>query len=99
MARKPKHPRGANGQAAATSTPAPAATNGQPWAALEGKGVVPVDSLTPLPRGIHWRAAAGGGEGAPELEELEVQHFLDTLTQVALAAAARKLNKGKGETP
>ena len=55
--------------------------------------------MTGIPKGIHWRAATESTEGSPELDQIAVDHFLDTLAQVALAIASRKLSKEKGETP
>jgi len=39
----------------------------------------------------------GRGRAQEELDAIAVDHFLDTLAQVALAIASRKLSKGKGE--
>jgi hypothetical protein len=55
--------------------------------------------LTPIPLGIHWRATTEGGEAHTELDDIAVNHFLDTLAQVALSIASRKQQKGKGEIP
>ena len=57
------------------------------------------NGLTPLPPRIHCWAATEGTEGSPELDAIAVNHFLDTLAQVALGIAARKLRRGKGNTP
>jgi hypothetical protein len=55
------------------------------------------NGLTGIPQGIHWRATTEGGEGNTELDDITVNHFLDTLAQVALSIASRKLSKDKGE--
>ncbi len=54
------------------------------------------NGLTGIPLRIHCWAATEGTEGSPELDQIAVNHFLDTLRQVALSIAARKLRKGKG---
>ncbi len=102
--RKPKRPNrgiGASPEGAkrdSAHTPAvaaPAATDGVGFAEF-----LPTDApngLTGIPRGIHWRATTETTEGSPELDQIAIDHFLDTLTQVALSVASRKLSKEKGE--
>ena len=56
------------------------------------------NGLTPIPSGIHCPATADGVGGWDELDEIAVEHFLDTLAQVALAVASRRLaRKGGGK--
>ncbi len=49
----------------------------------------PVAGLTPIPRRIH--CAATPNEVNDELDEIAIENFLDTLAEVALAIASRKL--------
>ena len=56
------------------------------------------NGLTPIPPGIHCPATTDGVGGWDELDEIAVEHFLDTLAQVALAVASRRLaRKGGGK--
>jgi hypothetical protein len=48
------------------------------------------NGLTPIPLRIHCPATTKGVGGKDELAEFAVEHFLDTLAQVALAIASRK---------
>ena len=73
---------------------ADAETNG---VSVEATTATPANGLTGIPQGIHWRATTEGGEGNTELDDIAVNHFLDTLAQVALSIASRKLQKGKGK--
>ncbi len=52
----------------------------------------PADGLTPIPRRIHCAATPGATESdnENELDRLAINHFLDTLADVALAIARRK---------
>ncbi len=51
-------------------------------------------ALTPIHRGIHCAATDDAGDNAEdsvnELDRLAINHFLDTLAEVALAIARRK---------
>jgi hypothetical protein len=49
------------------------------------------NGLTPIPPGIHCPATTERVGGNDELDEIAVEHFLDTLAEVALAVASRKL--------
>jgi hypothetical protein len=51
----------------------------------------PSNGLTPIPPGIHCPATTERVGGNDELDEIAVEHFLDTLAEVALAVASRKL--------
>ena len=50
-------------------------------------------ALTPIHRGIHCGATPDTTEGGNELDLLAVDALLDTLVDVALAIAARKVAK------
>jgi hypothetical protein len=47
--------------------------------------------LTSIPLRIHCPATTNWVGGKDELDEIAVEHFLDTLARVALAVASRKL--------
>ena len=49
-----------------------------------------VDALTPIHRRIHCGATPDTAESDNELDHIAVDHFLDTLAEVALAIARRK---------
>ena len=51
------------------------------------------NELTSIPSGIHCPATTDWVGGRDELDEIAVDHFLDTLAEVALAIASRKLGK------
>ena len=51
------------------------------------------NGLTPIPSRIHCPATTDWVGGRDELDEIAVEHFLDTLAKVALAVASRKLGK------
>jgi hypothetical protein len=53
------------------------------------------NGLTRIPPRIHCPATTERVGGRDELDEIAVEHFLDTLAQVALAVASRKLGKGQ----
>jgi hypothetical protein len=53
------------------------------------------NGLTSIPLRIHCPATTDWVGGNDELDEITVEHFLDTLVQVALAIASRKLS-GEG---
>ena len=43
--------------------------------------------LTPIHRGIHCAATSDTNEGQNELDRIAIDHFLDTLAEVAMAIA------------
>ena len=47
--------------------------------------------MTPIPHRIHCPATTERVGGKDELEQMQVKHFLDTLAELALAVASRKL--------
>jgi hypothetical protein len=57
------------------------------------------NELTSIPSGIHCPATTDGVGGLDEIDEIALEHSLDTLAQVALAIASRKAaqNQGSGE--
>ncbi len=55
-------------------------------------------ALTCIPEGIHCAATPEDPEGNDELDEIAINHFLDTLAEVAMAIANRRLARNqKGE--
>ncbi len=55
-------------------------------------------ALTSIPEGIHCAATPEDLNGQDELDEIAIDHFLDTLAEVALAVANRRLDRNqKGE--
>jgi hypothetical protein len=50
----------------------------------------PENGLTPIPLRIHCPATTERVGGEDELDQIAVDHFLDTLAEVALAVASRK---------
>jgi hypothetical protein len=58
----------------------------------------PENGLTGIPSGIHCPATTERVGGQNEIDEIAVEHFLNTLAQVALAVASRRLaRKGGGK--
>ena len=57
----------------------------------------PLNGLTPIPQGIHCAATTEGVGENSELEQLQVNRFLNTLADIALAVAARKAASEGGE--
>ena len=53
-------------------------------------GFAPETGLTPIHRRIHCAATPDTNEGANELDIINVDNFLDTLAEVALAIARRR---------
>jgi hypothetical protein len=53
------------------------------------------NGLTSIPSGIHCPATTDGVGGQDEIDEITIDNFLDTLAQVALAVASRKLAKAQ----
>jgi hypothetical protein len=51
------------------------------------------NGLTSIPPRIHCQATTDGVGGQDEIDEITVEHFLNTRAQVALAIASRKLAK------
>ena len=51
--------------------------------------------LTPIPQGIHCPATTEGVGATDELDEIAIHNFVETLAEVALAVAARRLARGK----
>ncbi len=47
--------------------------------------------LTPIPPGIHCPATTEGVEVNSEIDQIQINHFLETLARVALAVASRRL--------
>ncbi len=55
-------------------------------------------ALTSIPEGIHCAATPEDLDEQDELDEIAINNFLDTLAQVALAVANRRLARNhKGE--
>ncbi len=48
-------------------------------------------ALTSIPEGIHCAATPEDPEENDELDEIAINHFLDTLAEVALAVANRRI--------
>lgn len=49
------------------------------------------DGLTPIHKPIHCVATNNTGDGEDELDQYAIDHFLDTLTELALTIAHRRL--------
>jgi hypothetical protein len=49
------------------------------------------NGLTPIPSRIHCPATTDGVGGQDEIDDITVEHFLDTLAQVALDVASRRV--------
>ena len=61
---------------------------------------VPANGLTPIHRRIHCAATTEGGDlndEYDELEQIQVDHFLQTLAKIAIAVAARQADTGGTE--
>ncbi|HZA23417.1 MAG TPA: hypothetical protein VFA32_12595 [Dehalococcoidia bacterium] len=52
--------------------------------------------MTPIPPRIHCPATTERVGGRDELDDIAVEHFLNTLAQVALAIASRKAAQDQG---
>jgi hypothetical protein len=50
------------------------------------------NGLTAIPPGIHCPATTDWVGGLDELDEIVVDHFLETLAEVALAIASRRIH-------
>lgn len=55
------------------------------------------DGLTPIHEPIHCPATQDYVEDGNELDGIDVEHFLDTLANIALAIAARQNQKDQDE--
>ena len=57
------------------------------------------NGLTPIHPRIHCAATkdSGGDDQNDDLERLQVEHFLNTLAQIALAVAARSVDSDGGD--
>ena len=49
-----------------------------------------LNGLTPIHTRIHCAATTDGGGSNDEIDQMVVDHFLETLAQIALAVAARR---------
>lgn len=56
---------------------------------------VAIVGLTPIHARIHSPATDDGLPTTPELDDIAVQHFLDTLAEVALAVVNRRSEAGR----
>ena len=55
-------------------------------------------ALTSIPEGIHCAATPEDPNGQDELDEIAIDYFLDTLAEVAMAIAHRRIARNqKGE--
>ena len=54
-----------------------------------------LEALTSIPKGIHCAATPEDLNGQYELDEIAIDHFLDTLAEVALAVANRRLARNQ----
>ena len=52
-------------------------------------------ALTCIPEGIHCAATPEDPEENDELDEIAINHFLDTLAEVALAVANRRIARNQ----
>ena len=55
----------------------------------------PENGLTSIPPGIHCPATTERVGGRDEIDDIAVEHFLNTLAEVALAIASRKAAQGR----
>jgi hypothetical protein len=67
----------------------PRRTNKQPNAQPEG--------LTRIRPGIHCSATTDTGAELEELERMQINHFLNTLAEIALAVASRQTSSPGGQ--
>ena len=55
------------------------------------------NGLTGIPQGIHCAATqTSGGSSTDELDDIAIEHFLNTLSEVAIAIAARESEQRTG---
>jgi hypothetical protein len=55
------------------------------------------EGLTRIRAGIHCSATTDTGAELDELEKMQVDHFLNTLAEIALAVASRQASKAGGQ--
>ncbi len=53
------------------------------------------EALTSIPEGIHCAATPEDPNGQDELDEIAIDHFLDTLAEVAMAVVNRRLARNQ----
>jgi hypothetical protein len=53
------------------------------------------NGLTSIPPRIHCPATTDGVGGPDEIDDIAIEHFLDTLTEVALAIASRRATQAQ----
>lgn len=58
--------------------------------------ISPSNGLKCIDRGIHCPATNDGGGSNDELEQIQVNHFLNTLARIALSVASRELSQDEG---
>ena len=54
------------------------------------------NGLTGIPQPIHCAATTDGGGVLDDIDQIQVDYFLQTLAQIALAVAARKVDSDGG---
>ena len=55
------------------------------------------NGLTGIPQGIHCAATqTSGGSSRHELDDIAIEHFLDTISEIAIAIAAREAEQRTG---
>ena len=52
-----------------------------------------VNGLTCIPHRIHCAATQEGGDELSEVDRISIEHFLETLAEVALSVASRIIHK------
>lgn len=56
------------------------------------------DGLKCIGKPIHWAATqTSGGSNTDELDDIAIDHFLDTLSEIAISIAAREPDQGRHE--
>ena len=60
-------------------------------------GTAEADGLTSIHGRIHCAATTDTGEAANEQDRRDTNHFLQTLAEIALAVAARRLSQNREE--
>ncbi len=56
-------------------------------------------ALTSIPEGIHYAATPEDPNEQDEVDEIAIDHFLDTLAEVAMAIANRRLARNQTGEP
>ena len=51
------------------------------------------DALTPIPRRIHCAPTKENLGNGNELDQIDVDHFIETLSEIAIAVASRRLEE------